>query len=118
MEDENNKSQERGGDALQGAEGDTSADERRASREQWIAALCLLWNQRNFALRVVGLGLVLSGVVAFAIPKRYTTSTRLMPPDSQSSSNMMMLAGIAEKTGSGLGAMAGDLLGLKRDQKS
>jgi uncharacterized protein involved in exopolysaccharide biosynthesis len=67
----------------------------------------------QFALRVVGLGLVLSGVVAFVIPKRYTTNTRLMPPDSQVSSNMMMVAGLAEKAGSGLGAMAGDLLGLK-----
>ena len=52
-------------------------------------------------------------LLAFAIPKRYTTSTRLMPPDPQSTSSMMMLAGMAEKAGNGLGSMAGDLLGLK-----
>jgi capsule polysaccharide export protein KpsE/RkpR len=64
-------------------------------------------------VRAAGVGLMLSTALAFSIPKRYTTSTRLMPPDAQSSSSMMMLAGIAEKAGSGLGSMAGDLLGLK-----
>src|SRR5437879_12959565 len=56
---------------------------------------------------------MLSALCAFLIPKRYTTSTRLMPPDPQSTPSMMMLAGMAAKAGSGLGAMAGDLLGLK-----
>jgi capsule polysaccharide export protein KpsE/RkpR len=36
-----------------------------------------------------------------------------MPPDSQSNSGMAMLAAMASKTGSGLGAFAGDLLGMK-----
>jgi uncharacterized protein involved in exopolysaccharide biosynthesis len=90
-----------------------NAGGQTAARERWIATLRLLWNRRNFALRVVSIGLVLSAVVAFVIPKRYTTNTRLMPPDSQSTSNMLMLAGMAEKAGSGLGAMTGDLLGLK-----
>ncbi len=113
MEDDNIKLHEPSGAAFEGDDDDPDAEEEREARERWIAVLRLLWSQRNFALRVVGIGLMLSAIVAFVIPKRYTTSTRLMPPDSQSTSNMMMMAGMAEKAGSGLGAMAGDLLGLK-----
>src|SRR5262249_6704746 len=39
-------------------------------------------------------------------------STQLMPPDPQSASGMAMMAAMATKAG-GLGAVAGDLLGLK-----
>lgn len=92
---------------VEGSEGQGVAPER------WIATLRVLWEGRRSLLRVAAMGVVLSGVIAFAIPKRYTTSTRLMPPDSQATSSMMMLAGMAAKAGNGLGAMAGDLLGLK-----
>jgi uncharacterized protein involved in exopolysaccharide biosynthesis len=113
MENEKIKSESPSGTAFEVCEDVASAEDGRPDRERWIAILRLFWNHRNFTLRVVGLGLVFSAVVAFVIPKRYTTSTTLMPPDSQSSSNMMMLAGMAAKAGSGVGAMAGDLLGLK-----
>jgi uncharacterized protein involved in exopolysaccharide biosynthesis len=113
MENEKIKSDELSGAAFEVYEDAASAEDERPDRERWIATLRLLWNDRNFTLRVVGLGLVFSAVVAFVIPKRYTTSTRLMPPDSQSSSNMMMLAGMAAKAGSGVGDIAGDVLGLK-----
>jgi len=74
-----------------------------------------LWDRRQFLARVAVWGLVLSTVVAFLIPKRYESTTRLMPPDTQSSSGMAMMAALAGKTatGSGLGALAGDLLGTK-----
>jgi capsule polysaccharide export protein KpsE/RkpR len=56
-------------------------------------------------------------LIAFLIPKRFESIARLMPPDQGSSSmGMAMLAasgGIGANSGSGLGAMAGDLLGLK-----
>jgi capsule polysaccharide export protein KpsE/RkpR len=113
MEDEKIKSQEPAGGAFQADMDDADAEEQNAAREKWIATLRLLWNRRTYLVRAAGVGLMMSAVLAFAIPKRYTTSTRLMPPDSQSSSSMMMLAGMAEKAGSGLGSMAGDLLGLK-----
>jgi uncharacterized protein involved in exopolysaccharide biosynthesis len=85
----------------------------RGGGHKWVARLRLLWTERRLVARLAAAGLILSSVAAFSIPKRYTTSTRLMPPDAQSSSNMMMLAGIAQKAGSGLGSMAGDLLGIK-----
>ena len=94
---------ERSGESVQGM----------AGSERWIPTLRVLWTERSFLVRAAGIGLLISTLVAFAIPKRYTTSTRLMPPDSESSSSMMMLAGMAQKAGNGLGAMAGDLLGLK-----
>src|SRR6266581_3161358 len=113
MEDKANSSGELCVAASGGGANDKGSEEQEAAREKLVARLRLLWTRRRLILRVVGMGLMLSALVAFLIPKRYTTTTRLMPPDSQSSSNMMMLAGMAEKTGSGLGAMAGDLLGLK-----
>lgn len=113
MEDDKIKLYGSSGSAFEPRESDTGAEGREGAREIWITTLRLLWNKRGFVVRVVAMALVLSAVAAFLIPKRYTTSTRLMPPDSQSTSNMMMLAGIAQKAGSGLGSMAGDLLGLK-----
>ena len=51
-------------------------------------------------------------LIAFLIPKRYQSTTRLMPPD-QPSSSMAMLAAASGSSRIGLGSLAGDLLGLK-----
>jgi uncharacterized protein involved in exopolysaccharide biosynthesis len=91
------------------------------SNDQTVNKLRLLWNQRRFLLRLAGLGLVLGIVVAFLIPNRYESVTRLMPPD-QSNSGMAMLSaalgggrsGGSESSGGGsIGAIAGDMLGMK-----
>ncbi|MGA7894369.1 MAG: Wzz/FepE/Etk N-terminal domain-containing protein [Candidatus Sulfotelmatobacter sp.] len=73
----------------------------------------LLWERRRFLGRAAVWGLVLSAMIAFLIPKRYDSTTRLMPPDSQSSSGMAMMAALAGKAGTGLSSLAGDLLGMK-----
>jgi len=75
--------------------------------------LDMLWDERGLLFRVTAIGFVAAILTAFLIPKRYTTTTRLMPPDTQSASSMMMLAGLAQRAGNGLGAVAGDLLGMK-----
>ena len=76
--------------------------------------LWLLWERRRFLARVAVWGLVLSTIVAFVIPKRYESTTRLMPPDSQSSSGMAMMAALAGSGGNlGVSSLAGDLLGMK-----
>ncbi len=77
--------------------------------------LWLLWKRRKFLARVTLCGLVLSTMIAFLIPKRFDSTTRLMPPDSQSSAGMAMMAAMAGggSGGLGLGSMAGDLLGMK-----
>src|SRR6266699_3090185 len=85
-----------------------------ADPREWQAErLRLLCKRRRFFLRAGTLGLIASTVVAFLIPKSYTSTTQLMPPDPQSTSGMAMMAAMAAKAGGGLGAVAGDLLGLK-----
>ncbi len=87
--------------------------EEQPTRERTVARLRLLWEQRQFLLRVAGWGLLIATAIAFLIPKRYESTTRLMPPDNQSSSGMAMLAALTAKTGGGFGTFAGDLLGFK-----
>jgi len=82
------------------------------TREWQAARLRLLWNRRRFFFRAAAAGLLVSTLLAFLIPKSYTATTQLMPPDPQSTSGMAMMAALAAK-GGGLGMMAGDLLGLK-----
>ncbi|HTQ60903.1 MAG TPA: Wzz/FepE/Etk N-terminal domain-containing protein [Candidatus Solibacter sp.] len=83
------------------------------SREWQAAQLRLLWRRRRFFFRAVGAGLLVSTLVAFSIPKSYTSTTQLMPPDPQSTSGMAMMAAMAAREGGGLAGVAGDLLGLK-----
>jgi uncharacterized protein involved in exopolysaccharide biosynthesis len=83
------------------------------SREWQAKRLRLLWGRRWFFFRAGALGLIISTLIAFLIPKTYTGTTQLMPPDPQSTSGMAMMAAMAAKAGGGLGAVAGDLLGVK-----
>jgi len=83
-----------------------------ASRQSSAVKLQLLWRERRFIVRVAALGAVLSLALAFALPMRFVSSARLMPPDNQSASGLAMLAALNSKTG-GLGGLAGDLLGMK-----
>ena len=83
------------------------------TREWQADQLRLLWGRRRFFFRAVAVGLLVSTLVAFLIPKSYTSTTQLMPPDPQSTSGMAMMAAMAAKGGGGLAGVAGDLLGLK-----
>lgn len=75
--------------------------------------LRLFWDCRRFLFRAIAAGVLASTMIAFLIPKSYTATTQLMPPDSQSTSSMAMMAAMASKSGGDLGAVAGDLLGLR-----
>jgi uncharacterized protein involved in exopolysaccharide biosynthesis len=82
-------------------------------RERTVAKLRLLFVQRSFLYRLIVCGFIASAVVAFLIPSRYTSETRLMPPDKQSSSGLAVAAAALTGGGaSGLGGMAANLLGL------
>jgi capsule polysaccharide export protein KpsE/RkpR len=72
-----------------------------------------LLNQRQIIQRAALVGLCLGLILAFALPKRYESTTQLMPPDNQSTSGMAMLAALSAKSGAGLAPLAGDLLGVK-----
>jgi uncharacterized protein involved in exopolysaccharide biosynthesis len=86
--------------------------EESRERRRIVAKLGLLWGQRRFLCRRAAIGLVVSIVVAFVIPVRYTSTTRLMPPDQAGAGMASMLAALG-KVGGGLGAVGGELLGLK-----
>lgn len=83
------------------------------SREWQAKRLRLLWGCRRFFFKTGAIGLIISTLIAFLIPKTYTGTTQLMPPDPQSTSGIAMMAAMAAKAGGGLGAVAGDLLGVK-----
>lgn len=83
------------------------------TRARQAELLRLLWDRRQTFFRAGVIGLLASTLVAFLIPKSYTSTAQLMPPDAQSSSGLAMMAAMAAKGGGGLASMAGDLLGLK-----
>ena len=79
---------------------------------QWQASMLrLLWDRRRLFTQVGFAGLLASTLIAFLIPKSYTSTAQLMPPDTQSSSGMAMVAALAAKAGS-IGSLAGDLFGV------
>ena len=94
-------------------EGFAPHPELRVAGEQPVASLRLIWSKRRFLLHAAVAALIVSTVVAFLTPKSYTSTTQLMPPDTQSPSGMAMMAGLIAKAGVGLSGMTGDLLGLK-----
>jgi uncharacterized protein involved in exopolysaccharide biosynthesis len=96
----------------------------QVSHHRNLSRIRLLWLHRRAILRVTLLGSLASLVIAFLIPKRYESSTSLMPPEQAgTSSGMALLAAAATGAagsnlnagalGSGTGSMAGDLIGLK-----
>src|SRR3984957_7024773 len=112
-------------DTLEGGPNHTDPAEARAARERTVGKLRLLWNQRQIIFRVSGAALLLSTLVAFLIPKRFESTTRLMPP-TDGSTGMALLAavtggksgagsgsGLGSGIGSGLGSIAGTYCGMK-----
>jgi uncharacterized protein involved in exopolysaccharide biosynthesis len=86
--------------------------------ESMFPRLFSLWRQRRFLGRAAISGLAAGILVAFLLPRRYESTTQLMPPDNQSGAGMAMLAELtrgseASSASGGLGALAGELLGVK-----
>jgi uncharacterized protein involved in exopolysaccharide biosynthesis len=84
-----------------------AADESLSLRV--LSGLRLVWENRRAVARATLAGLALGTIVAFVLPRQYQSAAQLMPPDSRSNTSGM-LAALSAKAGSGLGAMAGDLL--------
>ena len=84
--------------------------ERREARLRFAAGVRVVWADRTFLFRISVLGLILGLVVAFLIPPRYTSTTRLMPPDSFGGS---ILPGSTSVRAMGISQTATDMLGLK-----
>jgi capsule polysaccharide export protein KpsE/RkpR len=82
-----------------------------------ISGLTLLWHDRRFLGRCLAVGVVISTIIAFVIPARYTSTARLMPPEQGSGAGMAsIIASVAGKAGGEMGSLSSlgsDLLGLK-----
>jgi uncharacterized protein involved in exopolysaccharide biosynthesis len=91
---------------------------RDESRRRRIARLALLWQERRSIVRWAIAGCAFSIVLAFVLPVRYTSTTRLMPPDQVGGGLAATLATLS-KSGSGsggasdLGMMGSELLGMR-----
>lgn len=85
---------------------------RSNHRAKIYILLRLFLARRRFLGKALLFGLAAGCLIAFLVPSRYESTVQLMPPDSQSSSGLAMLAALTGKSG-GVGAIAGDLLGAK-----
>jgi uncharacterized protein involved in exopolysaccharide biosynthesis len=92
---------------------DTAFAEMEDTRESQAQRWRLLWDFRHLFLRVAGIALLASTLLAFLIPNQYTSTTQLMPPDAQSSPGLAMMAALTSKENNVLGAIAGDVLPMK-----
>ena len=78
-----------------------------------VGMLRNLWAERRCLGKAVSAGFAAGLLVALLIPARYQSTARLMPPDSQANASLGMLAALTSKSGNGMGAVAGDLLGIR-----
>ena len=85
----------------------TSPEEVRTPVER----LRILWDRRALLYRWIAIGLVTSTIIAFVIPVRYTSTTRLMPPD-QAGQGLASMFAVLGKT-SELGNLGSELFGIK-----
>ncbi len=90
-----------------------TGEDSEESRDRQVDRLRLLWGNRRQVLRATAIGFLAFTLMAFLIPKTYTSTAQLMPPDAQSVSGMAMMAAFAARGSSPLGSVASDLLGLK-----
>ena len=73
----------------------------------------LLWDHRAFLLQWAFRGFLISIVLAVLTPNRYSSTTRIMPPDNQGNSGMAILAALMGKTSPALTGLASDVIGAK-----
>ncbi len=79
---------------------------------QLFRRLRLLWDHRRFLFRATLAGLLVTAVIAFLIPKQYESTTRLMPPDTNSNSGLAIMAALTGQM-RGLAPLADNVLGGK-----
>ena len=58
-----------------------------------------LWSERKFLFKCCGVAIVVGLVVAFSIPKEYSTTVKLAPETSDPSKKMGNLGGLAAMAG-------------------
>lgn len=78
-----------------------------------VRYLHLFWSERKLLARALVVGLLFGLVLAILLPKEYTSTVQLMPPDSQSNAGMLMTTLLSQSGGGAMGGLVGDLLGMK-----
>lgn len=83
--------------------------------ERFAANCRLLWEKREILRRATLYGFIFFTVLAFAIPARYASTAKLMPPDSnQAASGLAAVASmVSSSSSSTAGGLANEMLGLK-----
>jgi uncharacterized protein involved in exopolysaccharide biosynthesis len=79
----------------------------------WVVNAALLWENRRRLVRIAFIGFAISLVIAFLIPKQYTSNASIMPPE-EGGGGAALLAALGGRAGGslgGLGSLAGSLLG-------
>lgn len=76
-----------------------------------VERLRILWDRRALLYRWITIGVVTSTIIAFVIPVRYTSTTRLMPPDQAGQGLASMFAVLGKS--SQLGNLGSELFGIK-----
>ena len=66
-----------------------------------------LWGERKFLFKCCGVAIVVGLVVAFSIPKEYSTTVKLAPETSDPSKKMGNLGGLAAMAGINLNSSSG-----------
>jgi len=81
----------------------------------WVVNATLLWEYRRLLARALLVSVVAGLLIAFLIPKKYTSTGRIMPPDNGGSSVALLaaLTGHGSSDLGGLGSLAGSLLGMR-----
>lgn len=78
-----------------------------------VEVLTQLAYRKQLIARIAGAAFLLGVVLAFALPVRYTATTKLMPPQQTQSSASLMMSQLTAAGGGSLAALAGGSLGLK-----
>jgi capsule polysaccharide export protein KpsE/RkpR len=78
-----------------------------------VVNAALLWEHRRLLSAAAAIALLVGLAIAFTMPKRYTSTGKIMPPDNSGSSVAMFAALAGRSLGEvgGLGGLAGSLLG-------
>ena len=94
-------------------ERDILQPDRRVAVSGSLQVLELLWLRRSLLWKSAALGFGIALLIAFVIPKRYESTTRLMPPDTQGLSGPGLAAAVMGNLSTTTANMAGNVLGLK-----
>lgn len=87
-----------------------NTEQSKIENEQEIDLIELakqLWSERKFLLKCCGVAVIVGLVVAFSIPKEFSTTVKLAPETSDPSKKMGNLGGLAAMAGINLGSSVG-----------